>query len=310
MPRLHSRLLIPVVLLASQLALSQGNAPPGPVTSKADSLLATGNFSIALPVYDMLLKEPANRNNPAAWNNLAICCINLKNYPKALAALDEVYKLNRRFPGYFINRAKACSGSGDVATSVQMLDSAAILGRFGNYKLLQNDPAFENLRKSAQYKDIYERIYSAAYPCLSLPEARQFDFWIGDWDVFQTANLNTKTGFNRITREVGGCIILEKWESQGAHNGMSINYFDPTDRTWKQKWVGSSQDVTEFSDGKFQDNAMQFKWNVPNGDGSYSPGRLTFTRLAPDRVRQHSERSTDGGNSWITIYDFTYIRRP
>ncbi|MEW6208480.1 MAG: hypothetical protein AB1631_08935 [Acidobacteriota bacterium] len=37
--------------------------------------------------------------------------------------------------------------------------------------------------------------------------------------------------------------------------------------------------------------------------------RLTFFNLGADRVRQFSERSTDGGKTWAVGYDFTYIRK-
>ena len=37
--------------------------------------------------------------------------------------------------------------------------------------------------------------------------------------------------------------------------------------------------------------------------------RLSFTPLAPNRVRQHAENSTDGGATWTTVYDFLYLRQ-
>lgn len=280
-----------------------------PTMAWADSVYAAGQFAEAVASYETLLKEPAHRTNAGAWNKLALSHLSLQHYAQASAAFAEVYRFNRRFPAIFLNRARAYSAAGDVSQSIQMLDSAVIIGRFGNYTMLESDPLFENVRKDARYQVVHDRVYANAYPCMNLPEARQFDFWLGDWDVFQTANLSVKTGFNRITRQAGGCIILESWEAVGPHRGMSLNYFDPITRTWNQKWAGSSQDITEFYEGKFENNAMQFKWNVRNPNGSLSPGRLTFTNLEPGKVRQHSEQSPDGGKTWQTVYDFTYIRR-
>jgi len=37
--------------------------------------------------------------------------------------------------------------------------------------------------------------------------------------------------------------------------------------------------------------------------------RLTFTPIDKDTVRQHSELSEDGGQTWKTEYDFYYHRR-
>jgi len=289
---------------------SQGTkVPKKPTLAWADSVFASGQFATAIPAYEALLKNPSNKTNATAWNRLALSHLNQQQYAQGATAFEEVYRLNRRFPAIFINRAKAYSGAGNINQSLQMIDSAAIIGRFANFTMLENDPAFENLRKDSRYQAVHDRIAANAYPCLSLPEAHQFDFWLGDWDVYQTANLSIKTGFNRITRQAGSCIILENWQSTGPHHGMSLNYFEPISRTWQQKWAGSSQDITEFYDGKFEGDAMKFKWDVRNPNGTTSPGRLTFTNLEPGKVRQHSEQSPDGGKTWQTVYDFTYIRR-
>ncbi len=306
----RSILTLLALLLMTTAAWSQGKKKvTKPTMAWADSVYSNGQFGAAIPAYEALLKEPANRANAGTWNKLAMSHLGQKQYAQAATSFEEVYRFNKRFPAIFLNRARAYSGAGDINQAVQMLDSAAIIGRFGNYFLLENDPAFENLRKDSRYQAVHDRIAANAYPCMNLPEAHQFDFWLGDWDVYQTANLSIKTGFNRITRQAGGCIILESWESVGPHRGMSLNYFDPVTKTWKQKWAGSSQDITEFYEGKFENNAMQFKWDVRNPNGSVFPGRLTFTNLEPGKVRQHSEQSPDGGKTWQTVYDFTYIRR-
>jgi hypothetical protein len=54
---------------------------------------------------------------------------------------------------------------------------------------------------------------------------------------------------------------------------------------------------------------MRFKWDSPNPDGTLGLGRLTFSKLENGNVRQHSETSSDGGKTWKTAYDFTYIKR-
>jgi hypothetical protein len=37
--------------------------------------------------------------------------------------------------------------------------------------------------------------------------------------------------------------------------------------------------------------------------------RLQFIKLTPDKVRQFSQGSTDGGKTWKPEYDFTYIEK-
>jgi hypothetical protein len=102
---------------------------------------------------------------------------------------------------------------------------------------------------------------------------------------------------------------MENWESQGPHNGVSINYYDPANGKWKQKWAGSGQDIMEFYDGQYMDSIMRFKYDIVNADGTVKPGMLEFTNMESGNVRQHFQRSDDGGKSWQTVYDFTYVRR-
>jgi tetratricopeptide (TPR) repeat protein len=298
-----------MAFVAIPAAGQQKKSKSKPGMAAADSLFLRQDYATAAPIYEALLKESVNKGNAQAWNRLGVSYVNLKNYASAIKTFDEVYKINPRFPQLFVNRAKAYSAMGDITKSVQMLDSATQRYFFGNFRILENDPAFENLRKDARYKEVYDRVYAAAYPCLNLPQSRQFDFWIGEWDVYVTTNLNIKAGVNKITQQPGGCVLLESWEAQGPHRGVSINYYDPADSTWKQKWAGSGQDIVEFYDGRYEEGVMRFKSNVPNGDGTYSQGKLTFTNIEPGKVRQHSERSPDGGKTWQTVYDFTYIRR-
>jgi hypothetical protein len=65
-------------------------------------------------------------------------------------------------------------------------------------------------------------------PC-SKPEFRQFDFWIGKWEVFGVKG--TKAGDSKITVILDSCVILEEWTSAGAqqvliYTGKSFNSYN------------------------------------------------------------------------------------
>jgi tetratricopeptide (TPR) repeat protein len=302
-----NRLIIICLVLAFASQANPVKAKEKDLLAVADSLYRTGMFKDAIPVYERALKVPANAVQAQLWFRLGSCHHNLKDYPKALEAYRKAEKINARLPFLRLSMAKVLSATGDVKASAVVLDSAARQG-FGNYKLLDTDPEFANLRKDPAFAAIRSRIYGASHPCENNELAHQFDFWIGEWDVFVTASPATKAGTSNITRQSGGCVILESWESQGPHSGVSINYFDPSNGKWKQKWAGSSQDITEFYDGEYKDNMMRFKFDNPGPNG-VGAGRLTFTNMSPSKVRQHSEQTTDGGKTWTTVYDFMYLRR-
>ena len=60
-------------------------------------------------------------------------------------------------------------------------------------------------------------------PC-STAAHHQFDFWLGDWEVFGPAD--TIVGYNRVIGMLNGCVIQENWQSKGPYTGTSYNYYD------------------------------------------------------------------------------------
>ena len=144
----------------------------------------------------------------------------------------------------------------------------------------------------------------APQPCLSQPEHRQFDFWVGEWNV-QNAR-GRRVGTSRIERAEDGCVILESWAGGGT--GRSLNFYDANLRKWRQTWADSDGGVSEFA-GVYRDGAMRFEGESHRPDGARVLRRLTFFDLGADRVRQYSEASTDGGKTWASNYDFIYVRK-
>ena len=63
---------------------------------------------------------------------------------------------------------------------------------------------------------------------------RQFDFWVGNWDVTVGGK---PAGENRIERILEGCALLENWSGAGGMSGKSLNFYDPPAQQWHQTWV-------------------------------------------------------------------------
>src|SRR5689334_20842315 len=60
----------------------------------------------------------------------------------------------------------------------------------------------------------------AADPACSTTEHRQFDFWIGEWQV-RTPD-GKVAGRNHITREYTGCVIHEHYSTDRGYSGESL----------------------------------------------------------------------------------------
>jgi hypothetical protein len=144
----------------------------------------------------------------------------------------------------------------------------------------------------------------APYSCAADPERHRFDFWLGAWDV--TTKEGKHVGDSIIETASNGCAVLENWTGAKGGVGKSLNSYNQELKHWEQFWIGSDGDVHEYRESKTDGPSLVFfmKRDTP----AYIT-RLTFTPIDKETVRQHSEISTDGGQTWKTGYDFYYRRK-
>ena len=140
-------------------------------------------------------------------------------------------------------------------------------------------------------------------PC-SEPEYRQFDFWVGDWDVWTPKG--GLAGTNRIDRILGGCVLQENWKGARGLTGTSFNTYDPGDKKWHQTWV-DDQGTLLLLAGEFKDGKMVLSGDTP-AHGTMKPAiqRITWSPLPDGSVRQLWESSEDAGKTWTIAFDGYY----
>lgn len=143
----------------------------------------------------------------------------------------------------------------------------------------------------------------AAEPCDSA-EYRQFDFWLGEWEVRNPEG--DVVGTNTITAVSGGCGLHEQWEGAGGGVGESLNAYDRRTGSWHQTWVGGRGLVLRL-EGGLRDGAMVLEGGLIEGDDVVLQ-RITWTPSSDGSVRQLWETSEDDGSSWTTAFDGTYRR--
>ena len=146
---------------------------------------------------------------------------------------------------------------------------------------------------------------AATPPCAEGP-FREFDFWVGEWDVRDASGKTA--GVNTISSEENGCVLIERWRSAAGGTGQSYNYYDPAARKWKQLWVGLG--ILLHMEGAFSNGSMRLEGPLQYlGQGRSTILRGTWSKLDDGRLRQHFEESTDGGTTWTTWFDGYYTRR-
>lgn len=138
-------------------------------------------------------------------------------------------------------------------------------------------------------------------PC-SKDVYRQFDFWLGKWEVKSLAGKTI--GWNEVTRELEGCLLVEHWKGTGKSVGSSFNYYDIRDQQWHQLYLDNSGDAGAFPamSGYFENGKM-----ILLTDPKIKPlDRWTWYQTSPGKVRQMAERSEDEGKTWSIFWDSTY----
>jgi hypothetical protein len=144
-------------------------------------------------------------------------------------------------------------------------------------------------------------------PCAAAVH-RQFDFWLGQWEVRDPTG--KVVGHNRIEATHGGCALIEHWTSVTGVTGTSVNIYDRDRRQWHQTWVDSGGGLLQLDGGR-REAAMVLAGDAFDADapGQTARQRLTWTPQPDGRVRQLWESSTDGGRTWTVVFDGLYARK-
>lgn len=142
-------------------------------------------------------------------------------------------------------------------------------------------------------------------PCNSSERSHDFDFWIGEWDVYAGDQL---AGTNSIRPLMDGCVLQEQWKGAKGSEGTSFNFYDPQRKAWRQVWVWRQGSTLEL-EGKLDGRAMVLSGSSKQANGADVLNRITWTPNADGSVRQHWQTSGDGGVTWADSFDGRYVRR-
>lgn len=145
-----------------------------------------------------------------------------------------------------------------------------------------------------------------AEPACSRGAFRDFDFWLGEWSVRGADG--GPAGHNTITREQGGCVLVERWRSATGSTGTSLNFFDPSRGAWRQVWVSPGLQI-DIAGGLSGDSMVLEGTAVYLDDGRSRPFRGTWTPLDDGRVRQFFEEHNEAGE-WTPWFEGFYQRAP
>ena len=292
---------IPSALAAVIAAACLCAGPAAAGQAEADAYYAEQNWRAAEREYSALVAgDPSNAQN---WYRLGAARLRTGKFAEARdafqAAIDAGFQPAVRAR---IGLARAHAALGDIDAALTELEAVAEAGGV-THRSLEAQPEFAALSSEPRYLAVIERLR----PC-NTDEYRQFDFWLGEWDVTQPG-ASAPSATNSISVAQEGCVVLEQYTA-GAFTGMSINFYDRQTGKWHQTWMSNAGGAVYLEGALTEDGAMQMSdADLPVSGVTGSINRVTWTPNADGSVRQHWENSSDSGATWTTSFDGRYTKR-
>lgn len=142
-------------------------------------------------------------------------------------------------------------------------------------------------------------------PC-SQPEFNQFDFWVGEWDATWSDTLH---GSNNITKDYGGCVIIEHFDSApaGQFKGMSVSTYNVKTGNWQQTWVDNNGAYLDFVGG-WDGSQMVLSRSFERNDSTIYQ-RMVWHDIAENSFLWNWENSLDNGQTWNLLWQIDYQRK-
>jgi len=292
------RAILLVFLGISLISAAIARAEQSPAMEAAGELFNQSKWVEAAKAYtDITAKDP--KNGPA-WTNLGESLLQLHKTEAAAVAFERAIQVGFRPVLNQVNAARAYAEAHDRAKVLSLLQQVIDSGNGGRMRpIVLSSAEFSSLSGDPDFQNLLDKMRSC-----TTAEYRQFDFWVGDWDVQVQGQ---PAGHNLVTLEQDGCLLVEHWKaSTGGQTGTSFNYYDVRDKKWHQLYLDNSGNAGAFP--AMEGNLIGSKMILVT-DPSVSPvSRWTWYVVAPGKVRQMAEQSTDGQRTWNVIWDSIYVK--
>jgi hypothetical protein len=275
-------------------------AQPADPLAAANKAFAEKDWPRAAELYRTVVQM--HPDQASSWARLGRSLREAGRAREALPALQKAEQLGFFPPLMQYQRALAHAHLGEKDAALALL-KPLVEQEFGpppGLPAVDADPA---VAKDPRFQELAAKFVAFTAPCAQPGSPwRQFDFWVGSWDVYdRSGNL---VGKSRIERILGDCVVLENWK--GTSEGKSWNTWNAARKRWEQSWVDSSASPVFFT-GQLENGVMVYHSDQPQPDGKPYERRLTFTPLPGKRVRQFSQGTADAGKTWTTEYDLIYV---
>ncbi len=140
-----------------------------------------------------------------------------------------------------------------------------------------------------------------------VPEQRQFDFWLGQWELTWG---DSGSGTNTIVALLDSMVIAESFDGTPAIAlmGLSHSVYDRRAGQWKQTWVDNQGGYLDFVGG-LEDGKMILARNGVGRDDTPIMQRMVWYNITHNELDWNWESSADDGETWQTNWEIHYRRK-
>ena len=291
-----------LVGLLSQIGFAQAQKP-SPEMTAANNFVKAKNWQKAENAFAGIVK--ASPKNARAWFMLGFARHSQENWDGAIDALKKNVE-SAKTPAGMYNVAAGYSRLNKKDEAFEWLEKSLNNGAAFRSNIDKDDD-FANIRNDARFPKMQLIVKQKRNPCMYSKEARQFDFWLGDWDVYVGKN---KVGENLVELDTQGCTLVENWKNTTGGKGKSLSVYDGSTKKWKQFYVGGQGGVFLFrGEYKPKEKNMYFTAETLTPKGAKVLHIFEFFELPNKTVQQRWKQSTDGGKTYNTVWDSIYKKK-
>jgi len=284
---------------------------------QAGQLVGQGNFEEAATSYaKIVLAQP---DNAQAWQMLGYSLHAQGDLDRAMRVHLKAATFDSTRPIAMYNVACVHAMQGNADAAFASLEESIAAG-FNDPNQFGSDSDLNNLHGDPRWARMMDRLSGrtaqaeAVAPApapapVAAPKAkqldlakvapeRQFDFWIGDWELYIDGNA---VGEWSVQPELDGKVIR-----QTGPASMTVVVFEPNTQKWHMTWM-SNQGHHDVLTGTLQgDKIVMMQPVVREQEGAI--GRWTMHDITANSFATDWELSMDGGKTWNMESAITHKR--
>jgi hypothetical protein len=132
-------------------------------------------------------------------------------------------------------------------------------------------------------------------PLVESADTHYYDFWVGRWVVEKDGQIDPAGQTFTVARGIHAAALEETWKGARAFRA-----WDKTAGRWMHIWISANGLLQVWEGRKVGSDWYMFKEFDINGDRYLS--RQAVLNRGPGRAVRISERSDDGGKTWVVRF--------